>query len=98
VEDKIGSLTPGKEADVIMLRADRINVAPICNVPGAIVTLMDTSNVDTVSIGGSVRKWAGQLVDLDVDQLLNRITQSRDGIPKRTGWSLDLFGTCCVHP
>jgi 5-methylthioadenosine/S-adenosylhomocysteine deaminase len=98
LEDKIGSLTPGKEADIVMLRTDRINVSPICNVPGAIVTLMDTSNVDTVFIGGNVLKWEGQLVDVNVGQVLQRISESRDGILKRTGWPLDLFATCCVHP
>lgn len=98
LEHKTGSLTPGKEADIIMVRTDRINVSPICNVPGAIVTLMDTSNVDTVFIGGNVLKWRGQLVDVNIGRVLDRITESRDGILKRSGWSLDLFGTCCVHP
>jgi 5-methylthioadenosine/S-adenosylhomocysteine deaminase len=98
LQDKIGSLTPGKEADIIMLRTDRINVSPVCNVPGAIVTLMDTSNVDTVFVGGNALKWAGQLVGVNIGQVLDRITESRDGILRRTGWSLDLFGTCCVHP
>src|SRR5262245_9214638 len=54
LDQKIGTLTPGKEADIIMLRADAINVTPLNNAPGAVVTLMDTSNVDTVLIAGKI--------------------------------------------
>src|SRR5256714_11298200 len=43
LDHKIGSLTPGKEADIILLRTDDINVFPLNNGPGAVVTLMDTS-------------------------------------------------------
>ena len=41
LEGKTGSLTPGKEADIIILDATAINVAPLNNVPGAVVSLMD---------------------------------------------------------
>jgi len=48
LDHKTGSLTPGKEADVIMLRMDRINVMPVNDPIGAVVWGMDTSNVDSV--------------------------------------------------
>ncbi|QOZ44715.1 amidohydrolase [Bradyrhizobium sp. CCBAU 53340] len=92
---KVGSLTPGKEADVIMLRVDMINVWPITNVPGAIVTLMDTSNVDTVFIAGKVRKWRGRLVNVDMVKLLRSLETSRDQLFARAGWRVEPFGTCC---
>ena len=59
LDQKIGTLTPGKEADIIMLRTDMINVMPINNAAGAVVTLMDTSNVDTVFIAGKLMKRDG---------------------------------------
>jgi 5-methylthioadenosine/S-adenosylhomocysteine deaminase len=58
--DRTGSLTPGKQADVILLDRSRINVMPVNDPYGAIVHGMDTSNVDTVLIAGQVRKWHGQ--------------------------------------
>src|SRR5262249_7066456 len=64
LENKIGTLTPGKEADIIMLAAQRINVFPLNNVPGTIVTLMDTSNVENVFVAGKVMKWQGKLVGI----------------------------------
>jgi cytosine/adenosine deaminase-related metal-dependent hydrolase len=47
-----GSLTPGKRADVLVLRADRPNIAPVNDPIGAVVWGMDTSNVDWVFVGG----------------------------------------------
>ena len=60
---KVGTLTPGKEADIIILDATRINVAPLNQVPGAVVSLMDRTNVETVIVAGKGRKWKGQLLD-----------------------------------
>ena len=62
LDRKIGTLTPGKDADIIMLRTDAINVAPMNNAYAAVVQAMDTSNVDTVFIAGQLRKRQGQLV------------------------------------
>jgi cytosine/adenosine deaminase-related metal-dependent hydrolase len=52
LDHKIGNLTPGKEADIIILATDRINIFPLNNVPGTIVTLMVTSNVENVFVAG----------------------------------------------
>src|SRR5262249_48134504 len=57
LDSKVGSLTPGKEADIIVLDATRINVVPLNHVPGAVVSLMDRTNVETVIVAGKVRKW-----------------------------------------
>jgi 5-methylthioadenosine/S-adenosylhomocysteine deaminase len=80
LDSKIGTLTPGKEADIIMLRTDAMNVAPINNVPGAIVSLMDTSNVDTVLIAGKIMKWRGALVGVDQNNVRKLATQARDRV------------------
>ncbi len=72
LERKVGTLTPGKEADVILLRTDRLNVMPVNNAVGAVVTSMGPQNVDTVLIGGKVVKRNGQLVGVDMNRI-NRI-------------------------
>jgi 5-methylthioadenosine/S-adenosylhomocysteine deaminase len=56
-----GSLSPGKRADVIVLRADRPNVAPVNDPIGAVVWGMDTSNVDWVFVGGTSLVEHGEL-------------------------------------
>jgi 5-methylthioadenosine/S-adenosylhomocysteine deaminase len=56
-----GSLSPGKRADVIVLRADRPNIAPVNDPIGAVVWGMDTSNVDWVFVGGAPLVEHGEL-------------------------------------
>ena len=79
LEKKIGTLTPGKEADVIVLRTDRLNVMPMNNAVGAVVTSMGPQNVDTVLIGGKVMKRNGQLVGVDMKRIarLGKEAQAR---------------------
>ena len=96
LDSKIGTLTPGKEADIIMLATDRINVFPMNNVPGTVVTMMDTSNVENVFVAGQVRKWRGKLVGVDLSRIRRQIEQARDGLLARANYKKDLFGSCCA--
>jgi 5-methylthioadenosine/S-adenosylhomocysteine deaminase len=86
LDAKIGTLTPGKQADVILLRTDRINTLPLNNAYGAVVLSVDTSNVDTVIIGGKVMKSGGQLAGVDVARVARLAESSRDYILSKTGW------------
>jgi len=96
LDHKIGTLTPGKEADIILLATDRINVFPMNNVPGTVVTMMDTSNVEHVFVAGKVRKWRGRLVGVDLPRLRRHIETARDGLLQRANYPRDLFGSCCT--
>jgi cytosine/adenosine deaminase-related metal-dependent hydrolase len=96
LDHKVGTLTPGKEADIILLRTDAINVMPINNVPGAVVTLMDTSNVDTVLIAGKIMKRGGKLVGVDLSRIRRTVEASRDAVLARAGYPRNLFGSCCA--
>jgi 5-methylthioadenosine/S-adenosylhomocysteine deaminase len=78
LDGKVGSLTPGKEADIIILDAQAINVAPLNHVPGAVVSLMDRTNVETVIVAGKVRKWKHRLLDVDLRRLRQELEASRD--------------------
>ncbi len=91
LDRKTGSLTPGKDADIILLDANALNVAPLNNVPGAVATLMERSNVDTVIVAGKVRKWKGELLDCDIPKLRRELEQSRDHLFAAAGIERDLF-------
>src|SRR5580700_2719056 len=93
LDSKVGSLTPGKEADIIILDATRLNVAPLNQVPGAVVSLMDRTNVETVIVAGKVRKWKGQLLDVDLDRLRAQLTASRDYVFSAAGIPQNLFSS-----
>ena len=95
LDHKVGSLTSGKEADIIMLRTDDINVFPLNNAHGAVVTLMDTSNVDTVLIAGKIMMWKGKLVGVDLGKLRRLADRARDGILARARYRPNLLNTCC---
>jgi len=81
--DKVGTLTPGKEADIVVLDARNINTWPMNNVPGTIVTMMNPRHVRDVMIAGKVVYWRGKLVGWDIEQLLRRIEQARDRVLAR---------------
>jgi 5-methylthioadenosine/S-adenosylhomocysteine deaminase len=93
LDKQVGSLTPGKEADIIILDATAINVAPLNQVPGAVVSLMDRTNVETVIVAGKVRKWKGRLLDVNLSQLRQQLENSRDYIFSKAGVPQDLFGS-----
>ena len=91
LDGKTGSVTPGKEADIILLDATALNVAPLNHVPGAVVSLMDRTNVETVIVAGKVRKWKGQLLEFDLLQLRKELENSRDFLFAAAGIPQDLF-------
>jgi 5-methylthioadenosine/S-adenosylhomocysteine deaminase len=93
LDGKTGSLTPGKEADIIILDATRINVAPLNQVPGAVVSLMDRTNVETVIVAGKVRKWKGQILNFDLPHLRRQLEASRDYVFAAAGIPQDLFSS-----
>jgi 5-methylthioadenosine/S-adenosylhomocysteine deaminase len=91
LDGKTGSLTPGKEADIIILDATALNVAPLNNVPGAVVALMDRTNVETVIVAGKVRKWKGKLLGVDLPHLRQQLEASRDYVFAKAGVPQNLF-------
>src|SRR5919205_3103801 len=52
LEDRTGSLTPGKQADIVLLKVNAINTAPVLDPTATIVTYADTANVDSVYVAG----------------------------------------------
>jgi 5-methylthioadenosine/S-adenosylhomocysteine deaminase len=91
LDGKTGSLKPGKEADIVILDATGINVAPLNHVPGAVVSLMERTNVETVIVAGKVRKWKGKLLDVDLPRLRRQLEESRDFIFRAANVPQDLF-------
>lgn len=82
---RTGTLTPGKEADVIMLQSRSINVAPMNDPVGAVVLGMDTSNVDSVFIAGRAVKRHGALVGIDVAKVMTEAQRAREALLTRAG-------------
>ncbi|HEY6629357.1 MAG TPA: amidohydrolase family protein [Acidimicrobiia bacterium] len=88
LDSKVGTLTPGKQADVIMLRTKRVNVTPLNDPATAVVAGMDTSNVDTVLIAGRVMKQNGKLLHVDWPAVRRMVGESRDYVVEKSGFKL----------
>lgn len=72
LDHRIGSLTVGKEADLIMVRTDTINLVSTNNAAGAVLHAVDRSNIDSVMVAGKFRKRNGLLLNVDLTALKHR--------------------------
>ncbi|KUN00196.1 hydrolase [Streptomyces yokosukanensis] len=89
LDARTGSITPGKDADVILLRADDLTVFPVTDPAATLVTAGHPGLVDTVLVAGRVVKRDGALVDVDLPRLRTRLRESRDRIAAAAGIPLD---------
>jgi cytosine/adenosine deaminase-related metal-dependent hydrolase len=62
LEHRIGSLAPGKAADIVLLRADDLNLLPVIDPVSSIVLHAGVANVDTVFVAGRMVKRNGALL------------------------------------
>src|SRR5262249_179166 len=86
-----GSLVPGREPDIVIIPSDELNLSPSNNALGTVVQAADRSNVDTVIIGGRIRKLRGKIVGLDLERLKRMVEESRRYLFSATNYKEDLF-------
>ncbi|MFG2005522.1 amidohydrolase family protein [Spirillospora sp. NPDC048911] len=79
LEDRTGSLTPGKQADIVVLDASSLNMAPVHDPAAAVTLCADVSNVETVIVGGAFRKRDGRLL-ADAGRARGLVEASRDRV------------------
>ena len=83
MDSKIGSLTPGKRADIILVRTDTFGMTPLNNPIGQFVYNAHPGLVDTILVDGKVAKRDGELVGLDAARVRRLAVESRDDIMRR---------------
>jgi cytosine/adenosine deaminase-related metal-dependent hydrolase len=88
---KCGTLTPGKEADIVMIRTDDINLYPSNHALGTVVAAADVRNIDTVIIAGKIRKFRGRMVGINMDRFRQLADESRGYLFAKAGYKLDIF-------
>jgi 5-methylthioadenosine/S-adenosylhomocysteine deaminase len=89
--DQIGTLTPGKQADIIAIRTDGIAVYPSHNVVGTVVHMIDRADVQEVMVAGRLRKHAGRLLDVDLVRLHAQTDAARARLFRAAGYTQDAF-------
>ncbi|MEV7284947.1 amidohydrolase family protein [Streptomyces sp. NPDC093252] len=73
-----GALTPGKKADLLVIRAEDLNNMPLNDPIGTVVLGCDARNISAVLIDGEPRKWGGQVLDVDLTALRDEVHASRE--------------------
>ena len=86
IDDRVGSLKPGKRADVIMIATNRLNMGVFTDPAHMVVESTQPDNVDTVIVDGRILKRGGKLTVLPVDQVLSDAAASLDAVRKRANW------------
>ncbi len=76
--DSIGSITPGKQADLVVLRGQEVDSMPMNSSVATAVMAGHPGLVDSVFVAGAPRKWRGHLVGCDLDLLQTHVARSRD--------------------
>lgn len=78
LDHRTGSITPGKDADLIVIRLDDANLMPANDIAGSIVGAGHPGNIETVMVAGRVLKHDGRLVHGDLDHVREQAAASRD--------------------
>lgn len=86
LDAEIGSLTPGKRADLIMVDTRHLNLAVLTDPAHMLVEAAQPSNVDTVMIDGRILKRNGALTAVDVEAVVAEARQALAGVRQRAGW------------
>jgi 5-methylthioadenosine/S-adenosylhomocysteine deaminase len=90
---KCGTLTPGKEADIVMIRTDDINLYPSNHAIGTVVAAADVRNIDTVIIGGKIRKLRGKMMGVNMEKFRPLVDESRNYLFAQAGYKLNIFSS-----
>ncbi|MFE6358763.1 amidohydrolase family protein [Streptomyces sp. NPDC057806] len=83
--DRIGSITPGKCADLVLLRADTPSMTPVNNPVGHLVFQAGRGDIDTVVVNGRVLKHRGELTGIDLRRARRQAEASRDHLRGAVG-------------
>ena len=87
LDQKIGTLTPGKQADIILLTTNTPNLTPLNDPVASVVLGAHAGNVDTVLVAGKTLKQGGRLLHIDLEQIRAQATASRDYLMEASGFS-----------
>lgn len=80
----IGSITPGKKADLFLTRCDSLRMCPVTDPVGALVQYATTSDIDTVFINGEVVKSNYKLVHVDWPTIREELRASTKSMLERS--------------
>ena len=96
LDHKTGSLTPGKQADIVLINTDAFSLIPVNNPVSAVVEFSHIGNVDSVFVAGEAKKRNGKMLGVDFPAIRKRVDATRDALFERAGAPTD--GSWIVKP
>ena len=75
-ESSIGSLTPGKLADLVVINANDLNLFPVHDPVSTVVMQTSLANIEAVMIGGLWKKRDGRLLVKDLNDKKQQLARS----------------------
>ncbi len=90
MQDRIGSIAPGKQADLVFIRADALNLCPVHDPVATVLMQANLANIDSVMVAGEWRKRDGRLLFNDLDRVKARLSRSGSRILAELGWRPDV--------
>ncbi len=87
IADRTGSLTPGKRADLILVRTGDVNIAPVGDPYEALISFAQPRNVDTVIVDGRILRRGGEFTALDYAEALKEASESAAVLRARANWT-----------
>jgi len=85
MQDRIGSLAAGKQADLVVIRADELNMQPVHDPVSAVVFQASLANIDSVMVAGQWVKREGRLPGVNLPPLLCALRESGEKITRAMG-------------
>src|ERR1700733_10482021 len=86
LDDKIGSLKPGKRADLIMINTNALNMGVVTDPAHLVLEATGPENVDTVVVDGRLLKRGGKLAAIDTRKVVAEARTALAGVRERTKW------------
>lgn len=86
-QHRIGSLKAGKQADLVLIRADDLNMQPVHDPVSTVVMQTTLANIDSVMVAGRWKKRQGRLLDVDLAPKLAALNASGRKIASALGLS-----------
>ena len=83
--DRIGTLTPGKQADLVVVRADMLNMQPVHDPVNTVVMQASLANIDSVMVAGRWKKRDGRLLGIDLQPALAQLRASGERLTRALG-------------
>jgi cytosine/adenosine deaminase-related metal-dependent hydrolase len=96
LDHKTGTLTPGKEADIVLIDTNAMSLIPVNNPVSTVVEFSHIGNIDSVFVGGQARKRNRKLLGVDFAAFRRKVDAARDALFERAGAPTD--GSWVVKP